>query len=133
MTKNENTWGESFMPERVHEHLVILLYAIAAISGGLGGCTVAANRLLSGRSMRMSFFLAYAIIGVVFGVLTAAYGTFIVNDSPADIIGPAIISGIVGSIALSGANLTARFILQRLGVEVQITVKRKEETGRGKS
>lgn len=110
------------MPTR--DQAILLVYAIATISGGLGGCTVAAHRLLSGREMRVSFALAYALIGSVFGILTAAYGAVILDFTSAqDIIGPAVLAGSGGAIALSGANITARAVLKRLGVEIVVSVK----------
>jgi hypothetical protein len=89
----------------------------------MGGCTIAAQHLLSGRKMRTGYVGAYFIIGVVFGLLTAAYGAVFVKDSITDIIGPAIIAGAVGALALSASNMTARFLLKKLGIEVVLTMR----------
>lgn len=119
------------MPERVHENLIFILYVLAAVSGGLGGCSIAAHHMISGKkAMRFAFFFAYAVIGVAFGLLTAAYGAFLVEDHPADIIGPSIVAGAVGALALSSMNLTARFILKQLGIEVVVTMRRGAEDRR---
>lgn len=113
------------MPERIQEHTIFILYCLAAISGGLGGCTVAAHHLLQGkRSMRASFFFAYLVIGVAFGTVTAACGFFAGGENYTDIVAPALIAGAVGSLLLGTMNLGARIILKYLGVEVVVTVRR---------
>lgn len=117
------------MPEK-YTSSIYVLFAIAAISGGLGGCTIAGHRLLTGQNMRFSFFLAYAIIGAVFGLLFAAYGWVLADHHPSTIIGPAIIAGMSGAILLSVTNLTARFILKHLGIEVQVTMRKTDEERR---
>lgn len=115
------------VPERVTDLTIALLYALATISGGLGGCTVAAHHVLRGKTMRLSFALAYLIIGAVFGLLSAAYGIVVVHKHITEVIGPCIIAGMAGAIALGMSNLSARFILKRLGIEVVVSVKRKDE------
>lgn len=110
--------------DRLSETLVAIIYALAIISGGLGGCTVAAHQLIRGRSIRPSFFLAYTIIGGVFGLLAASYGHFVQGGQWHQIIGPALIAGASGAVVLSATNLSARFILKRLGIEVVVTVKK---------
>lgn len=119
------------MPEKNISNVIFILYCIAAVSGGVGGCAVAAHQLIGGKqSIRLSFFLAYAIIGAAFGLLTAAYGAFLVDDHITDIIGPSLIAGAAASIFLSGMNVTARFILKRLGMEIVVTVRRDKEERR---
>ncbi len=113
--------------ERVIEHATLLLYALAMISGGIGGCAVASHGLLrSGRS-RLSFFFAYAVIGMMFGALVLAYGTaFGVSTETVDnIIGNSLLAGAAGSISLASTNISARWVLKRLGIEVQVTVKKR--------
>lgn len=112
---------------------VVLLFALAAISGGLGGCAVSAQQFLSeggaGKTqMRCSWVIAYGLIGVMFGLLFAAFGWVTVEShDPFDVIGPSVICGFVGASALGGVNTTARFLLSRLGIEVEVNVKRKDE------
>jgi hypothetical protein len=117
------------MPDRF-QNAIYLLYALAAISGGLGGCTIAGSRLLTGTKMRFSYFLAYALIGATFGLLFAAYGLILVDDHPSQIIGPAIIAGMVGSAMLGSMNWTARIILKKLGVEIQVTMRKNDQERR---
>lgn len=117
------------MPERIAEHLTMLLYAIAAISGGLGGCAAAGYQTLKGSRPRASFFLAYVSLGVLFGALTFAYGaTFGIGINSLDtLIGPSMLAGFGGSLSLASSNISARWLLHRLGVEVEVTVKRKDK------
>lgn len=122
--------------DRLEEFGILVLYTLAAISGGLGGCAVTAQQFLSqegaGRvQMRLSWISAYTIIGVLFGILFAAYGLTIIElKHPTDIIGPACIAGFLGAALLGGANMTARFLLKRLGVEVIVTVRKDNQERR---
>lgn len=120
------------MPEK-NEFVIYLLFAAAAISGGLGGCAVASHQLLSGKKMRFSYFLAYAMIGVVFGLLFAAYGWVVADSHPSQIIGPAIVAGAIGAGMLSGMNIGARFLLKHFGIEVQVTMRKAQEERRGEN
>lgn len=117
------------MPER-YTNAIYLLYALAAISGGLGGCAIAGQRLLAGNQMRFSFFLAYALIGATFGLLFAAYGLTITDQHPSHIIGPSILAGMFGALTLGSVNWTARVILKHLGVEIQVTMRKHDEDRR---
>ena len=117
------------MPER-YTNAIYLLYALAAISGGLGGCTIAGQRLLTGKPMRFSFFIAYAVVGATFGLLFAAYGLILVDDHPSKIIAPSILAGMAGSMLLGSVNWTARIILKHLGIEIQVTMRKYEEDRR---
>lgn len=116
--------------------MVLIFYALAAISGGLGGCAVTASQFVRAdgtdkAQMRASWLLAYAIIGAVFGLLFAAYGAVFLNiHHYTEIIGPALIAGIVGSGSLSAVNVTARFVLKHLGIEVVVTVRKNKEERR---
>ena len=115
------------MPERIIEHITVLLYALAAISGGLGGCAIAAHDVLRGGRPRLSFVMAYAIIGSVFGVLSLAYGSwFGVESRTTDhVIGNSVLIGAMGSAVLASTNLSARWVLKRLGVEIEVNIKRR--------
>lgn len=117
------------MPEKCLDHITIIALAVAAISGALGGCAVAGHHMLRGRRITAAYFFAYIIIGVVFGVLALIYGSVfgLSATSMEQLVGNSMIAGAAGTIALASTNLTARLILQRLGVEVQLTVKERSE------
>lgn len=118
--------------QRFTNFSVVLLFALAAISGGLGGCAVTAQQFLTDKGagkvqMRASWIAAYGLIGVMFGLLFAAFGWITVDThDPFDVIGPALVAGFVGASALGGVNTTARFLLKQLGIEVEVNVKRRE-------
>lgn len=117
------------MPDKVIEQLALLMYALAAISGGLGGCAMASSHVLRGKPARAAYILAYGMVGVVFGVLTLAWGAnFGVDTRSIDsVIGNSILVGGAGSLALASTNISARWVLKRLGIEVEVSVKRREE------
>lgn len=119
------------MLEKMQEKATIFFYCVAAVSGGLGGCCVAAQHMLrDAHPIRFAFVFAYGIIGVFFGVLFAAYGAFIVGELLTDVIAPAMLAGAAGALSLGTVNGTARFILKRLGVEVIVTVRRNKKDRR---
>ena len=117
------------MPEKIVEHVTLFMYALAAISGGLGGFAIASHSLIRGNPTRASYFLAYGVLGVAFGVLALAYGHFFgMNSGSIDrVVGNSVIAGAVGSVVLASTNISARWILKRFGIEVQVTVKRRGE------
>ncbi len=113
------------MPEKTLEWVALVMYALAAISGGLGGCAIAGHHVLRGRSMRVSYLLAYFIVGATFGVLMLAYGAAFTDGmhSLDRLIGQSVIAGAAGSLTLASTNLSARWVLKRLGIEVVVTVR----------
>ncbi len=113
------------MPEKTLEWVALVMYALAAISGGLGGCAIAGHHVLRGRSMRVSYLLAYFIVGATFGVLMLAYGAAVTDGMYAldRLIGQSVLAGAAGSLTLASTNLSARWVLKRLGIEVVVTVR----------
>lgn len=124
--------GLTPIPEAFVDRMLLVLYAISAVSGGLGGCAAAAWYIGKHPKPRWAMIAAYIILGVVFGVITLGI-SFFVNDGPKDLNVLAletIVGGASGAIALLSANLTARLIFRKLGVEVQLTVRRDTEERR---
>lgn len=120
------------MIDKSLDWLALIMYALAAVSGGLGGCAIAGHHVLRGHSMRISYLLAYGIVGATFGVLILAYGAMfgVNNTSMHSMIGNAVLAGAAGSFALASTNISARWILKRLGIEVLVTVRRAQEERR---
>jgi hypothetical protein len=116
------------MPDK-YTNSIYVIFALAAISGGLGGCSIASHRLITGRKMRLSFFAAYGIVGAAFGILFCAFGWVMSDSHPSQIIGPSLASGMIGAFLLGSMNWTARIILKQLGIEVQVTMKKAEKEG----
>lgn len=120
------------MIDKSLDWLALIMYALAAVSGGLGGCAIAGHHVLRGHSMRISYLLAYGIVGATFGVLLLAYGAMfgVNNTSMHSMIGNAVLAGAAGSFALASTNISARWVLKRLGIEVLVTVRRAQEERR---
>lgn len=116
------------MPDKLMDFWSALAYAIVAVSGASGGCLVAAHRVIRGRSITAMLLLAYAFIGGAFAVAGVAalllFAPFQVTFERLLLIG--VVLGVSGSVALAGANLSVRFLLRRLGIEIDIEVRRIE-------
>ncbi len=117
------------MPEKSVGNLLAFLYVVAAVSGAAGGCMVAAHHVLRGRNVTRLFIAAYGFVGLVFGLtgvmVVAAFTSIELTLERAFLIG--LIFGVVGSTTLAGANLSARIIMRRLGIEVDVSVHRIKE------
>lgn len=112
--------------------LIAVLYAVAAISGGLGGCAAASHYLTHTRYHRLPFIIAYILLGIVFGVVTFAV-MLVYGYDPQNIhyvVLWSLVGGSAGSIALASANFTARLIFQKLGIELQVTVRKPDQERR---
>jgi hypothetical protein len=131
---NQNVWSnvERQMPDRSFDLFSLVMYALAAISGGIGGCAIAGHHVLRGQPMRLSYILAYAIVGSTFGILMLSYGALfgLAATSLDSLIGHSLLAGAAGSLVLASTNLTARMVLKRLGMEVLVTVRRADEERR---
>lgn len=117
------------MPEKQLDMLSLLLYAIVAASGALGACATASASLLRRRQMALPMFMAYVLIGVVFSMLALAFGSALgVQMTTIDeVIGKGLIVGSVSSATLAGCNLSMRWWLKRLGVEIEVSVRRRDD------
>ena len=114
------------MPDKSFDFLSALAYAIVAISGASGGCLVVAHRAIRGRTVTLVLLTAYAFIGGVFAVAgIAALSLFgDTGQSIERLLLTGLIMGVSGSVALASANLSIRLILRRLGVEVDVSIKK---------
>ncbi len=114
------------MPEKFVDFWIALGYIIVAIAGASGGCLVAAHHVMRGRTITAMLMLAYAFIGGVFAVAGMAavvlLGWFDLSLERLLLVG--MVFGAAGSMALAGANLSIRFILRRIGIEVDVQIKR---------
>lgn len=114
----------------------MLLYVIAAIAGGLGGCAAAAYYTTHTSAPRLHFTIAYVLLGAVFGIVALsalAVWPVMELDSLHHVILYALLSGSAGSLALISANVTIMVILKRLGIELQITMRKSGEERRSNS
>lgn len=112
--------------------LLLVLYAVAAISGGLGGCAAASVYFTHAQKSRLPFVVAYFMLGVCFGIITLAcmlvYDWTLSNIN--EIVMYAGTAGAAGATALASANFSAKAYLRRLGLEVQVTVRSPDEERR---
>ena len=110
------------------EYFPVFLYAIAAITGLIGGCTAAGHKLLHGKNLGFAVLWAYGVVGVFFGLLFLAHSNYLnVHMELDQLIASCLISGFAGSVMLASSNFTMRWALKRMGIEVQLTVKHKEQ------
>ncbi len=103
-----------------------LLYAIASISGALGGCAVSCYYVTHDQAPRWAFAVVYTMIGLIFGALTFA-GLAVIDHpvpSPHHLILYAAAGGTIASLAMASLNMTVKLIFKRLGLEVQITLRK---------
>ncbi len=108
------------------EYYPVILYAIAAVTGLVGGCTAASHQLLRGKNLKLAVVWAYGIVGVFFGMLFLAHSNYLgVHMQLDQLIASCLISGFGGSVMLASSNFTMRWALKRMGIEVQLTVKNK--------
>lgn len=112
----------------------LVLYAIAAISGGMGGCASALYYLTHKDSRATkAFIVAYIILGLMFGVITIAL--LILSDrGPSDVHELILFSfagGVVGSVGLLSTNWTVRAVLRKFGLDVQLTIRPDDAERRG--
>lgn len=105
--------------------VTVLVYVIVAISGASGGCLVVAHNILHGRSLTQLYVLSYGFVGLVFavaGVIAIELMTpMSIGMKGAVIYG--LILGATGAAALGSANLSARIIMKKLGIEIEIKLK----------
>lgn len=109
-----------------------VLYAIATISGALGGCASGMHYYATAKTAKASFVLAYMILGAIFGVIFFA-GASVFSISVAtvhELILYSIGAGTAGSVMLFSANWTVKAIFKRLGVEVEVTLRKGGEDRR---
>ncbi len=124
------------MPEKtpfIIEQTLLAIYAISAICGGLGGCAVGAHHYATSDGRRtIAMWLAYTTLGVVFGVVSVAVMSAY-HYEPWDLhklILWSMAGGAAGAIALASANAVVKIMFKRLGIEVQITMRKPDENRR---
>lgn len=124
------------MIQRPSEGLFILVvYALAAISGGLGGCAAWAwHTSRFNQKRRFVYLVAYIIIGMVFGTTSAALAMIYSWVTTLDqLIFYSTMFGAVGAVTIFAINWGAGLILRWRGVELRLTFRDKDQNERRKS
>lgn len=102
-----------------------LLVALMLVSGALGGCAVASHHLLRGKPITVYLCAAYGCVGAFFGLTVFLLVRQMAPTADlVSLLSYSAIAGFVGALLLSGLNLSARFILRQLGVEVVVQANR---------
>jgi len=114
------------MSEKILTFIDLITYALAAISGGLGGCASAAylqSRLISQKEIRAAFFVAYGIIGVAIGILVAGLAfVFFEQATIHKVITSSLLAGIVSPVILAVVHSYTRWRLEKHGKRYTFTI-----------
>lgn len=120
------------MPARLIEPLTALLFALAIVAGGMGGGAVASIHIMRGKRMHVAMFMAYVIVGGVFGssmFLFAHYFGFDVGG-PESVMRNALIFSTAGIVLITSKDFGVRWTLQKLGWKMTVNVYREKDKGK---
>lgn len=99
----------------------------AIITGAIGGCVASVQHMKTGRTTYAAFAAAYSITGA-FGGLMALAGIAVLSPEWIRGWGELLLvtgfSGIATSLSLVAGNISMRFLLKKIGLEVTINVSR---------
>lgn len=107
----------------------LIVYALAAVSGGMGGCVVWSY--YTRKSERAAaLILAYGIIGVIFGIVAAAmmaiFGAFKMHE----VVLYSMATGFGGTLAVFGINWGAGMAFRWKHFEVKFTIRQPDQDRR---
>ena len=102
----------------------------AIVTGAIGGCVACFQHARTRRETVVAYTVAYAITGA-FGALMLVAGLMVFYPTMikgwASLLMVSGISGAVVSAAMAAGNLSMRFILGKLGMEVEVSIKKTEK------
>lgn len=102
----------------------------AIVTGAVGGCVACFQHARTRRAAVLAYAAAYAMTGA-FGALMAMAGVSVfmpkVITGWASLFIVSGLSGITVSSALAAGNISMRFILAKLGMEVEVSIKKTEK------
>lgn len=111
-------------PETSDNIFLLIVYALAALSGGLGGCVVWSYYTKT-HTRITAFVLAYAIMGLVFGLVAAAVMSIFVREvSIHELLLYSLFAGFGGTAAIFGVNWGAGVAFRWKHFEVKFTVRK---------
>jgi hypothetical protein len=110
----------------------MMIYAIAAVTGALGGCAAGAHVFLYREGFRIAFVLAYAVIGAAVSVGVAGSILWQIGQPLSDlsdaalhqVIMASMFSGMVGSFALSLLHVASKIVLRWRGIEIEVVARK---------
>lgn len=125
--------GDEMDMSKLPDWYVLAWYALAAVSGALGGCMASSISPFVRRSRSAPFLFAYGVLGcsssVVALALAESYGLDLYY-STGDVILYSIVAGSLVPVIVFSHNLFSTIVLKYLGVEVTITMRRGEQERR---
>ena len=113
----------------------VILYALFALTGALGGCAAGSHLLMKKNDLRLVFLVAYGIIGAAMGLATSVLMLWWAETNFEMITDPEInrlftvslLSGGIGSSVLGGIHIVSKIILRWKGIEVTVEMKKHQE------
>lgn len=108
---------------------IAVIYALSAITGGLGGCAVWAFSI-SRAKKRTVFLMAYLILGFISGLAVAAVFGIVRQWTLHQVILYSLLSGIVVTIVAFGINFGAGVTLRYKNFEAKFTLRQPNEDRR---
>lgn len=99
----------------------------ALVTGGIGGCVACIQHRRTRRETVAAYACAYLITGAFGGLMALAGVAVFLPDwlvGWAELLLISGSAGVVTSIALAAGNLSMRFILKKLGLEITVDVAR---------
>lgn len=129
--------SNSIGADQLETKSTMIIYAIAAVTGALGGCAAGAHVFLSRKGFRIAFVLAYAVIGAAVSVGVAGsilwqLGQPISKLSDAavhQIITSSMFGGMLGALALSLLHMASKIVLKWRGIEIEVVARKQEDNG----
>lgn len=111
----------------------LIMYAMFAATGALGGCAAGSHLLMRRNSTRLAYLIAYCIMGIAMGLTIATMTMVATGWSPStltehqvnSLLAITIASGAMGSFILGGAHAITRVILKWGGFEVEVVMKKR--------
>jgi len=122
----------AIMPEKQIDLIQVFFYLVAAVSGMVGGCAMAAQEVIRRRSLGALPFMAYALVGLFFGLAFFAFLDF--KDFIEPTMETAVLygggGGLFATFALVGMNVGSNWVLKWRGLEVNVTFQQKPKNGK---
>lgn len=112
---------------------ILFWYAVAAVSGGIGGCSAAAAAfLVSQKEARVAFSAAYLVLGAISAMLVFGFGAIFQFSytSLHELIAYSLLFGASVPVTIFSQNFVAKMVLRKLGIELQVTVRKAHEDRR---
>ena len=99
-------------------------FIVVIISGAIGGCSAAFTTKGKDRNfITMLTLLGYCITGI-FGALVMFTMTYVYYQDFSEVILSSLLAGFSTALALISTNVTFKLVLKKLGIELQVSVKR---------